>query len=71
MTHPLSARLLLLAAAAALAASLVFAMIVAEHRDVDARPAHRPAAGATELRVDALRPSPAERLRAVGVAAGR
>jgi hypothetical protein len=33
VTHPLSARLVLLAAAAALAASLVFAMIVAEHRD--------------------------------------
>ena len=37
MTHPLSARLVLLAAAAALAASLVFAMIVAEHRDRDGR----------------------------------
>ncbi|MDQ3741454.1 MAG: hypothetical protein M3389_10995 [Actinomycetota bacterium] len=37
MTHPLTARLVLLAAAAALAASVVFALIVAEHRDIDAR----------------------------------
>ena len=46
MTHPLSARLVLLAAAAALAASLVFALIVAEHRDYDGRPEKGPARAA-------------------------
>ncbi len=71
MTHPLSSRLLLLAAAAALAASLVFAMIVAEHRDGDGRVAAGPAT------VRALKASPAksleqppvERLRSVRVSA--
>jgi hypothetical protein len=36
VTHPLSARLVLLAAAACLALSLVWAMVAAEMRDVDA-----------------------------------
>ena len=39
VAHPLSARLVLLAAAAALALSVVWAMAVAEARDVDARAA--------------------------------
>ena len=39
VTRPLSARLVLLAAAAALALSVMWAMLVAEHRDVDARAA--------------------------------
>ena len=38
VTRPLPARLVLLALAAALAASMVFAMVVAEHRDGDNRP---------------------------------
>ena len=52
MTHPLHARLVLLAAAAALAASLVFAMVVAEHRDVDAR---AKGASVAPARVEGLR----------------
>ena len=39
VAHPLSARLVLLAAAAALALSVVWAMAVAETRDVDSRAA--------------------------------
>lgn len=57
MTHPLPARLVLLAAAAALAAALVFAMVVAEARDLDRRPVTRSAV--PELRVDTSRPAPA------------
>jgi hypothetical protein len=53
VTHPLHARLLLLAAAAALAASLVFAMIVAEARDVDARAG---SASVPPVRAEGLRP---------------
>ncbi|HEV3001795.1 MAG TPA: hypothetical protein VGW75_13725 [Solirubrobacteraceae bacterium] len=63
MTHPLSARLVLLAAAAALAASLVFALIVAESRDYDGRPGTgsaraaevRGASGPPEVRGAAIR----------------
>ena len=51
MTRPLPARLVLLALAAALAASLVFAMIVAEHRDVDGRA--KGASVAPNMRVEA------------------
>ena len=47
VTRPLSARLVLLAAAGALALSLVWAVIAAEHRDVDTRPAAK-RSGATE-----------------------
>ena len=64
MTRPLSARLVLLAAAAALALSVVWAMAVAEHRDVDTRPAARSSA--------MERPAPAERdAPALRVSAGR
>ena len=56
MAHPLSSRLVLLAAAAALAASLVFAMIVAEHRDGDGR------AAIGSATVGALKASPAKTL---------
>ena len=49
VTHPLSARLVLLAAAAALALSVVWAMLAAEQRDVDARAAK--ASARTELRL--------------------
>lgn len=38
VTRPLSARLVLLAAAGALALSLVWAMIAAEARDIDGEP---------------------------------
>ena len=68
MTRPLPARLVLLAAAAALAACLVFAMVVAEQRDVELAPA--PAgASAPELRLDGAASAPAEQLRAVPVLA--
>jgi hypothetical protein len=68
VAHPLSARLVLLAAAAALAASLVFAMIVAEHRDLDGR---AKGSAAAPLRLDGARPAPVERLGSVRVAARR
>ena len=66
MAHPLSARILLLAAAAALAASLIFAMLVAEQRDIDGR---APAFGGalTELRLGATAAAPVEQLRAIPV----
>lgn len=67
VTRPLPARLMLLAAAAALAASLVFAIIVAEHRDGDRRPVNRSAA--PELRVDAVRAAPRHDLEALSVSA--
>jgi hypothetical protein len=51
VTRPLSARLVLLALAAALAASVMWALIVAEHRDVDGTPAKR--SGVAELRAPA------------------
>jgi hypothetical protein len=51
VAHPLSARIVLLAAAACLALSVVWAMVAAEMRDTDARPAKR--SGATELRAPA------------------
>ena len=68
MTHPLSARIVLLAAAAALAACVLFAMVVAEQRDVDGR---APAFGGalTDLRVDAVAATPVDALRAVPVSA--
>ena len=65
MTHPLSSRLVLLALAAALAASLVFAMVVAEQRDVDGRAAAF-GASVTELLAAA---APVQELRAVPVSA--
>ena len=57
VTRPLPARFVLLAAAAALALSLVFAMVVAESRDLD----RRPVSGAVtpELRVDLAPPAQA------------
>ena len=69
VTHPLAARLVLLAAAAALAACLVFAMVVAEQRDVDLQ---RDPAGAgravPELRMGEAAAAPADQLRAVSTA---
>jgi hypothetical protein len=61
VTRPLSARLVLLAAAAALALSVMWAMIAAEHRDGDGRPAKR--SGVVEQR------APAPDARVVRVAA--
>ena len=72
MTHPLSARLVLLAAAAALAASLVFAMIVAEHRDLDGSVGLGGVAGAAaKPSAEAAAATRAERLRVVELSAGR
>jgi len=55
VTRPLPARLVLLAAAAALAAAMVFAFLVAEHRDFD-RPATGGPGAVSELRVDGATP---------------
>ncbi len=66
MTHPLSARLVLLAAAAALALSLVFAMVVAEHRDFDASRGLGTVTGtAAQPSADTAAATAAERLRVV------
>ncbi len=64
VTRPLSARLVLLAAAAALALSLVWALAVAEHRDSDTRPVKRSVA------IDLRAPAPQD-ARAVAVRAQR
>ncbi|HEX8086224.1 MAG TPA: hypothetical protein VF529_18165 [Solirubrobacteraceae bacterium] len=63
VTHPQSARLLLLALATALAACLVFAIVVAEHRDGDGPRA------APEVRVEGFRAAPPAEPRGVAVAA--
>ena len=70
VTRPLSARLVLLAAAAALAACLVFSLVVAEHRDIDGR-APGISGALTELETGAAGAAPVEQLRAVPVSATR
>lgn len=55
MTRPLPARLVLLAAAAALATALVFSLLVAEARDLDGTAG---AGAVSELRVDGLGAAP-------------
>jgi hypothetical protein len=57
VTRPLPARLVLLAAAAALAAAMVFSLLVAEARDFD-RPATSGPGAVSELRVDGQRATP-------------
>jgi hypothetical protein len=61
VAHPLSARLVLLAAAACLALSVVWAMVAAEIRDEDGP---RPAASGAEVRAN-------DEARAVRVSARR
>jgi hypothetical protein len=70
VTRPLPARLVLLAAAAALAACLVFSLMMAEYRDVDGR-ASGAGSAISELRIDTAEAAPVEQLRAVPVSATR
>ena len=66
MTRPLPARLGLLASYAALALALVFAIVVAESRDLDSRPAS--GAVLPELRADVARAAPETAARVVVLA---
>ena len=68
MTRPLPAKLVLLALAAALAACLVFSMIVAEQRDIDGQ---APGLGRalSDFTASAATAEPVEELRAVPVSA--
>ena len=69
VTHPLPARLVLLAAAAALALSLVFAMVVAEQRDVELDRGRAEVGALTQLTGGAPATAPVEQLGALPVSA--
>ena len=68
VSHPLQARLVLLAAATALAVSMIFAVIVAEHRDGPTRAATPGAAAGDTRGVDALGAPPVTQLQTVRLA---